>query len=634
MTGVSRAPRASSSHRPLRLSFGAGARLLGASAVLAAVAASACSSELADGTPSDSNIPTFDANGNVIGNVGPDGKPINPVNNPNNEGNPMPTDRAPAEIGTGDLGVVTDANGMPLPVDQLPPLQQCATPGPQVLRRLTSTQFRNTLTRVFGDGIPSSNPLNDVDTLGYNVDADDLVVQGLDAQAIGTLADDTAAFVRQNGMISQFANGCTDANNAGCRETFVNNVGRVLSREPLDQARVQRFAALFTAETDGTDLAPTFEDGAEMVISALIQSPFSIYRREIGQQQGGEFVLTPFEVASELSYMLTNNPPDDTLMQAAQNNQLSSSEQILAQADRLLATDEARSVLSDFVLHWLDNDRLIGKAKTQDMSDSLRNAMLEETSELFLDVFNNGGTIGDLFSATYTFMNQELANFYGIQGVGGDFQEVDITGVRVPGVLGHGSYLAAHALADNSSPVQRAFIVRERILCNDLPPVPTNLDTNLKPQAPDATSRERYATHSSNGVCYNCHQLMDPVGFSFESYDGYGRFRSTEAGKPVDTTGSLPLMDINGPTGTVVQLGSVTDLANYLAMSEQTRACLANNMSYFAYGIANQTKWASADKACTDNFVRQTARDQGNTLKSVMTGILTAPHFTRRVQAN
>jgi hypothetical protein len=488
---------------------------------------------------------------------------------------------------------------------------------------------------VFGDGIPSSNPLNDVDTLGYNVDADDLVVQGLDAQAIGTLADDTAAFARQNGMIGQFANGCTDANNAGCRETFVNNIGRVLSREPLDQARVQRFASLFTAQAeDGTPLTTSFEDGAEMVISALIQSPFSIYRREIGQQQNGEFVLTPFEVASELSYMLTNNPPDDALMQAAQNNQLSSPEQILAQADRLLATEEARDVLSDFVLHWLDNDRLIGKAKTQDMPDSLRNAMLEETSQLFLDVFNNGGTIGDLFSATYTFMNQELASFYGIQGVGGEFQEVDIAGVRVPGVLGHGSYLAAHALADNSSPVQRAFVVRERILCNDLPPVPTNLDTNLKPQAPDATSRERYATHSSNGVCYNCHQLMDPVGFSFESYDGYGRFRATEAGKPVDTTGSLPLMDVNGPTGTVVQLGSVTDLANYLAMSEQTRACLVNNMSYFAYGIANQTKWASDDKACTDNFVRQTARDQGNTLKSVMTGILTAPHFTRRVQAN
>jgi hypothetical protein len=126
---------------------------------------------------------------------------------------------------------------------------------------------------------------------------------------------------------------------------------------------------------------------------------------------------------------------------------------------------------------------------------------------------------------------------------------------------------------------------------------------------------------------------MDPVGFTFEAYDGYGRFRSTEAGKPVDTTGGLPLMDENGPIGVTVAMGSVTDLANYLALSEQTRACLVNNMSYYAYGIANANKWAPADKVCTDHHIRNVARTSGNTLKSVMTGILTAPHFTRRVQA-
>jgi hypothetical protein len=308
----------------------------------------------------------------------------------------------------------------------------------------------------------------------------------------------------------------------------------------------------------------------------------------------------------------------------------------MAQAERLLATAEADDVLSGFVTAWLDLDRLIGKVKAGvDISDSLRQAMLEETRQLFLQVFNEGGTIGDLFSATYSFMNQELSSFYGLNlASGADFQQVDISGgVRVPGVLGHASYLAAHALADNSSPVQRAFVVRERLLCNELPEVPTNLDTNLRPQAPDATSRERYATHSSNAVCYNCHQLMDPVGFTFESYDGYGRFRATEAGKPVDSTGGLPLMDENGPVGITVTMSSVADLANYLSISEQTRACLVNNLSYYAYGIANAAKWAPADKVCTDHFIRNVARTSGNTLKSVMTGILTAPHFTRRVQA-
>jgi hypothetical protein len=576
------------------------------------------------------------------GMVNPDGTPIagggGGVVTPG-EGNPTPgLDRPPASIGPGDLGAITDpVTGMPLPVDQLPTLAQCATPGPQILRRLTAVQYRNTLRSVFGDAIPDTQPLNDVDTLGYNVDADDLLVQNLDAQALGTVGDEIAAQARENGVIPQLANNCTDLQNNTCREQFVRNVGARLSREPIDQERLQRFAGLFTAQAeDGTALAATFEDGAEMVISAMVQSPYAVYRREIGVQQGAEFVLTPYEVASELSYMLTDNPPDDELMAAAAANALGSPEQILAQADRLLAKPEAEAVLTEFVTRWLDNDKLVGKVKSGvDISDGLRSAMLEETAQLFMDVFFNGGTIGDLFSSTRTFMNQELAAFYGLDGMANspEFTPVDIAGVRVPGVLGHGSYLASHALADNSSPVQRAFVVRERILCNDLPAVPTNLDTNLKPQAPDATSRERYAAHSENQVCYNCHQLMDPVGFSFEAYDGYGRFRDNEAGTPVDTSGSLPLMGPDGPTGVVVPLTGVQDLANYLSLSEETRACLINNLSYYAYGISNSAKWASTDKVCTDNFVRQTARTSGNTLQSVMTGILTAPHFTRRVQA-
>jgi len=579
------------------------------------------------------------------GNVQPGNNAPGGVNAPGGDGvtdpnNVMNTQagRDPTITGTGDTGPLVDENGMPLPVDQLPALRACSTPGPQVLRRLNSTQFRNTLGAVFGEGnVPASNPLNDPLTLGYNVDSDDLVVQGLDAQAIGSVAEEIAAAVRQNGGIAEFAQGCTDLNNNDCRRGFVTRVGERLSREPLDEERITTYSQLFTKTTDdGTPLNASFDEGAELVIQALVQSPYSIYRREIGVQQGGEYVLSQFEVASELSYMLTNSPPDATLMEAARGGQLGSNEQILAQAERLLATAQAEDVLSGFVTAWLDVDRLVGKVKAGvDISDGLRQAMLEETRQLFLQVFNEGGTIGDLFSATYSFMNQELSSFYGLNlATGAEFQQVDVSGgVRVPGVLGHGSYLAAHALADNSSPVQRAFVVRERLLCNELPEVPTNLDTNLKPQAADATSRERYAAHSSNAVCANCHVLMDPVGFTFEAYDGYGRFRSTEAGKPVDTSGGLPLMDESGPTGQTVTMGSVADLANYLSLSEQTRACLVNNLSYYAYGIANDAKWASEEKVCTDHFIRNVARTSGNTLKSVMTGILTAPHFTRRVQA-
>lgn len=605
--------------------------------------AAGCQSELGDGNPANGSSGFVPPNQFAPGDPLPPGMvrdPVTGVVTPVNEG-PASVDmidRPPASIG-GAVGEVWDASGNNLPVDQLPALQPCNTPGPQVIRRLTSEQYRNTLVRAFGEVVPADmNPLIDPGTLGYNVDADDALVQGPAAGAVEALAETLAATVRSNGMIPQLSNNCTDANNPGCRETFVRNVGERLSREPLDNERVQRFAALFTATAaDGTALAPTFEDGAEMVISAMVQSPYALYRREIGVQQGNEYVLTPYEVASELSYLLTNAPPDDTLMQAARDGQLGSTDAILAQAQRLLATPAAEDVLANFVTAWLDLDRLEGKVKSGvDISPELREAMLEETRLLFIDVFKNGGTLGDLFSSTTTFMNQDLADFYGMNGMvtGDGYQAVDTSaGARVPGVLGHGSYLAAHALADNSSPVQRAFVIRERVLCNDLPPVPMDLDTNLRPQAPDATSRERYAAHSSSAVCYACHQLMDPVGFTFEGFDGYGIVRATESGKPVDTTGALPLMQGSSPAGISVPMASVADLANYLAESEQMRACAINNLAYYAYGIANEAKWSAQEKACTDDFIRQQARTSGNTLESVMTGILSAPHFTRRVQA-
>jgi hypothetical protein len=608
---------------------------------LAALAALACQSELADGNPGNGNpggVPDFSGNAN-----GPN------VNNPN-VGGPNPNTEGPnvggpvvnsqsgrnASIsGTGDTGALTDEFGNPLPVDQLPALIACDTPGPQLIRRLTGEQYRNTLVSVFESAdVPSSAALRDATTLGYNVDADDSLVEGVDAQSLMNLAEDVGTWALGAGVVNRFSNGCNDAGNPTCREDFVKALGERISREPLDPTRVARFAALFNASDDGLQLSTTFDEGAAMVITAMVQSPYLLYRRELGAQQGGLFQLTQYEVASELSYLLTNAPPDAALIEAARGNQLSTPEQIEAQADRLLATDAAKAVLTGFVRSWLDINRLTGKVKSgMELSDQMRSDMLQETEELFLDVFNNNGPIGDVFNAPYTYLNGPLSAFYGVAGPASDsFERVELAGTnRIPGVLGHGSYLAAHALADNSSPVQRAFVVRERLLCNDLPEVPTDLDTNLDPPDPNGTSRQRYTQHSENPVCYACHQLMDPIGFTFENYDGYGIRREVENGQAVDPTGALPLMGPNGPTGVSVPMANVGDLANYLAISESSRACLANNLSYYAYGVANANKWGGAEKLCTDHYIRQVARTSGNTLRSVLTGILTAPHFTRRV---
>jgi len=600
--------------------------------VAAALGASACDSSLGDGNASMMPDPFGSPNSNN-GGPGAQGAANNPM------GQPGATEsRNPSLSTIQNNGPIVDATGAPLPTDMLAPLTMCATPGPRQIRRLTSEQYRNTLVAVFGGDqtVPSAPVLRDPTTLGYTIDADDSVIEGIDADALMGLAETitTWATANNNNKLNAFSNGCTN-NDQNCQDQFIKTLGQRISREPFPQERLDDYRKLFSAPG-----VTNFQDGAALVLTAMLQSPYLLYRRELGptNRNSDTYQLSQFEIASELSYFLTNAPPDDTLRQAAEQNRLGSQGDIDREAARLLATDAAKGVLGSFVRAWTDIDRLLVKAKNgADLTPELRSDMLEETTRLFDDVLNRpDGTIGDLFSANYTYLNKALSDFYGIQGASGDnFEKVDISdGRRVPGLLGQGSYLTAHALADNSSPVQRAFVVRERFLCNDLPEVPTNLDTNLKPQAEGATTRERYATHDANEPCHSCHKLMDPIGFTFEHYDGFGRRRETEAGKPVDSTGGVPLMDGRNLVSPEITfpLTGVDGLADYLSQIESVRACMINNLEYFGFGIANEDKWPSDEKVCTDNFIRQEARDSGNTLKSSLMAVLHAPTFTTRVR--
>jgi hypothetical protein len=502
------------------------------------------------------------------------------------------------------------------------PLTDCRTPGPQLLRRLTSTQYRNTLVSLFGGDVPDQQTLADATINGFRVDADALVVSNLDAELLMGYAESVATWAKDNGRLTAFSNDCTNAGDANCRRTFIQNLGRKAYREDLGEAQVASYDALFQEFSNGD-----FAAGAEVVATAMLQAPNMLYRREIGVPgQPGQFSLKPFEVASQLSYLLTDGPPDDLLMAAARNNQLASPEQLDAEAERLLATDAGRRTLAHFIEGWVDIEGLPAKAKdddTYDLSDAERGAMGEETRRLFTDTFQTGGGIETLFTANYTFVNQTLGAFYGMTGVTGDaFQKVSLPPDRPPGILGHAAYLTAHAQPENSSPVQRAFIIRERILCQDLPPVPQNLDTNLDAPEGFTTNRQRYTEHSSNEVCYTCHSRMDPIGFAFEHFDGFGRYRDQENGVAIDSSGELS--DVPGGP---IPLEGVGDLSSYLATSELVQSCLVRFWTYYAYG---RDTWAN--KQCNHDAVRRTALASDYSLKGVLKGIIHAQHFTERVR--
>jgi hypothetical protein len=534
---------------------------------------------------------------------------------------------------SGSGGSTSTSGSTGNPIDTTPPpvggeLSTCTTPGPRLIRRLTSVQFRNTLVDVFQDpNVPTTDIFSDPFTMRFHVDADVPVVRDLDAGLIMDYAETVADWAVKNNKLGRFVT-CTTLTDQNCRKQFIQNLGLQLEREPIPDARLSKYDALNAN-------VKTFQEFETDVVTAMIESPYFVYRRELGVSDSGSYKLSPYEVASELSYFLIQSAPDATLLDAAKNGRLTSPMDIDTQAARLLATPAGEATLAAFVDGWLEIDGLRTKTKDQSvfmLTDALRDAMIKETERTFLDAFRSDSDVGKLLSTKQTFLNKPLADFYQMSGSSSatEFTKVDLSSsTRAAGVLGQAAFLAQHAQPENSSPVQRGRAIRERFLCQPIPEVPKNLNTTLAPPGTFSTNRERFEQHSKDQVCTGCHKNFDPVGFAFENFDTVGRYRSQEVDKqgvthPIDATGTLSGM----PEGDV-PLSGAASLIEYLSKSDQVRACVVRYWSYYVHGRDN---WP--EKKCNDDSVRRESATKGNSLKSVLMGmgILHAPTFVRRVK--
>jgi hypothetical protein len=488
-------------------------------------------------------------------------------------------------------------------------------PGPRLLRRLSAEQLDNSVRDLFRNpGAPKSDVFNDPQVLGFTADAGALLVRDLGSQQLMTYAEQVARWA-----VTTVAADLAPCNQMTpeCRTQFVERFGRRAFRQPLEPAKVARYEKLFAS-------APTFERGLELTITAMLQSPYFLYRRELGEPdpgKPGQVRLTPFEVASNISYLITRSMPDDELLQAAADNQLRTREQIDAQVERLLEDPENRQTMNTFMGEWLESKHVAMVLKDPavfDFPDALRADMERETAALVEDiVFTKKGSLADLLSADYTFVNASLAKHYGITGVTG--AELTRVTSRGPGILAQGSVLAGHAGTHFSSPTLRGKLVRTRLLCENLPPPPDDVDTMIKVPENAKTSRQIFETHSENAACAGCHMMMDPIGFGFENYDLAGRYRTSENGVPVDASGEIKGQDF--------KFNGLGELTGYLAGKDEVRQCMVRFMSYFAYGAAS---WA--DDGCTFDAIAAEAQASSWSIRSVLTAITRAPHFTTRVQ--
>jgi hypothetical protein len=295
--------------------------------------------------------------------------------------------------------------------------------------------------------------------------------------------------------------------------------------------------------------------------------------------------------------------PDAALFEAADADLLRSPEQIEEQARRMLETPRAREAVKNFHRQWLRLDDIqpyiAANGKNFEIYPDYRAKYLpmwRTETEAFLDyaIFEEDADVEQLFTASYSFMNKELAEFYGVTGPSGDeFERVDLDPSKYSGFLTQAGLLALHAKPDRSSPIHRGKFVREVLLCQSPPPPP---DVVPEPPSVDEnqTTREQFTQHSEDPLCASCHQLMDPIGFGFEHFDGIGRYRDTEWGLPIDASGELIGTDIDGTYDGVVEL------AQRLASSEQVKNCIVKQWFRFGYGRA-ETK----DDTCSIDIIRE-----------------------------
>lgn len=341
-----------------------------------------------------------------------------------------------------------------------------------------------------------------------------------------------------------------------CARSILSALARRAYRGPVAGSDIDPLIGLFN---EGRIDGGSFEHGIEMALSGLLVAPRFLFRIPNAPAEGepGEtYRLSDLDLASRLSFFLWSSIPDEELLSLAERGELSDPVVLSDQLSRMLADSKSQALIENFGGQWLHLRNILDWAPDPErydyFNDSLRYAFQEET-ELFLEnIVREDQSVLDLIGAEYTFVNERLANFYGIDGVEGDyFREVSLSGTGRGGVLGQGSILMVTSYPTRTSPVLRGKWILENLLGSPPPPPPADvpaLDDSAEISADSL--REALEQHRANPACAVCHNRLDPLGFALESFDAVGRRRANEDGSEIDDSGALPdgtLVD--GPAG-------------------------------------------------------------------------------------
>lgn len=493
---------------------------------------------------------------------------------------------------------------------------------PARVRRLTRVEYDNSLAAVT-PGMPAlSGTFAPEDTiLGFSTH-DRLQVTSLLADQVDNAALNAATFAKNQLKIHDKCP--ADANEEKCTTELLYEVASRAYRRPLSTEDKAELLA-FWRDTRKTADPQTAH---RIFLQGLFSSASFLYRTELGEPGEGPnqvVRMTPYEVASALSFAITAAPPDAELIAAVEAGELKTADQREAHARRLLATPAAQKRLQHFIREWLGITGLANLNKNNQVFPAFSAAFKDSSqaeTRTFIEhvVKNENASVKELLGADYTFADGRMSQFYGtISTPNGTTGRVPLPPERA-GILTQASVLATYALFDSSSPIRRGKFVLTRLMCRDIPPPPPSIIIIPPAPAADATTRARFAAHTDNPACAGCHRSIDPIGFGFENFDGLGKHRTTENGIPVDAKGSVETADGVAPfTG-----GG--ELARMLSTSEEVANCVPLQLFRYAMGREEDTVDEQLLTEMREAFKANPRLQLGDALVS----LVRSPYFTHR----
>lgn len=497
------------------------------------------------------------------------------------------------------------------------------------LRRLTEAQYRNSIADIFGPDIevagrfePIVRPIRELISSG----ASGAAISPAGLEQFDAMARHIAAQVfdeKHRGQFVTCAPRSESAADPACAGKTLAPLGRYLFRRPLTAPEQAFYLKL---ANDAAVATGSFHKGLELALATMLVSPDFLYIVETAQPDAahsGDLLLDDYSRAARLSYLLWNSTPNEALLTAAAQGRLSDAAELARFAESMTASPRFEQGVRAFFADMLVFERFDALAKDAIVypyfNPDVAKAMPEQLLRTIVDqVLTRDGDYRDLFTTNRTFMNRPLASLYQVRvPAGGGWVPFEFpAGAGRSGLLGQAGFLALYSHSGRSSPTLRGRAVRELLLCQPVPDPPGNVNfTAVQETANTAmpTARIRLTAHATDPVCKGCHAITDPVGLSFEKFDGAGMFRTAENGAPIDDSGAMDGKDFFGVAG----------LGQAMARNPAASSCVAGRALEYASGHA-----VDADAARVEALAGRFAA-QGYKIRALFRDVAASPDSHR-----